>query len=204
MNIAAIGITISIVSLGISLWTLWVTKVKKGNIKFTKPNVIYFGPDGQSSNQKKFFIRTLMYSTSERGKYIEDMYAKIWQNGRPQIFNIWVYGDKDLLRGSGLFVDKKGIATNLHFLLPANETTYEYNHGSYKIEIYVQTTDKKPKKVLEEDLKITEEQSSLMKIKNWGLYFDWDTNSQEYFAHPRGKSDELELIQNLLEIKDKK
>lgn len=145
-----------------------------------------------------------MYSTSERGNYIEDMYAKIWQNGRPQIFNIWVYGDKDLLRGSGLFIDKKGFATNLHFLLPANETAYDYNHGDYKIEVYVQTINKKPKKVLEEDLKITEEQSSLMKTKNWGLYFDWDTNGQEYFAHVRGKSDELELFQNLLELKDKK
>lgn len=199
-----IGIGISIASLIISLWTLWITRLRKGEVKVTKPNVIFLGPDGQSPNLKKLFIRTLMYSTSDRGNYIESMYTKILQNGKSQIFNILVYGDKDLLRGSGLYVDKKGIASNHHFLLPASELTYDYNHGKYKIEIYVQTIGRKPKKVLEEELVVTEEQSSQMKEKNWGLYFDWDTSSQEYYAHARGKFDELELLQNIIELKGEK
>jgi len=43
-----------------------------------------------------------------------------------------------------------------------------------------------------------------MKEKNWGLYFDWDTSSQEYYAHTRGKFDELELLQNIIELKGEK
>jgi hypothetical protein len=199
-----IGIGLSIISLFISLWTLWLTRLKKGEVKLTKPNVVFFGPDGQSPKLKKIFIRTLMFSTSEKGNYIESMYANVFQNGKSQTFNIWVYGDKDLLRGSGLYVDKKGIASNHHFLLPANELSYEYSHGKYKIEIFVQTINGKPKKVLDLELVVTEEQSNIMKEKNLGLYFDWDTTSQKYYAHVRGKSEDLEFLQSLLAMNDKK
>jgi hypothetical protein len=72
-----ISILISVIALLVSLITLWLTRYRKGTIKMTKPTVIFFGPDGSGKEHNKIFIRTLLYSTSDRGQYIENMYIKL-------------------------------------------------------------------------------------------------------------------------------
>ncbi len=48
-----ISLTISIIAITMSTITFWLTRVKKGNVKMTKPSVIFFGPDGVGNYQKK-------------------------------------------------------------------------------------------------------------------------------------------------------
>jgi hypothetical protein len=100
-----ISILISVIALLVSLITLWLAQFQKGTIKMTRPTLIFFGFDA-SGKELKIFIRTLLYSTSERGQYIENMYIKLSRGKMAQDFNIWAYGDHKIIRGSGLFIGK--------------------------------------------------------------------------------------------------
>jgi hypothetical protein len=149
----------------------------------TRPTVIFFGPDGSGSKHNKIFIRTLLYSTSDRGQYIENMFIRLHRGESIQNFNIWVYDDKGLVRGSGLFVDKSGIASNHHFLLPKDEENYSFQSGEYLLEVFVETVARRPKKIFEQNLHLDNEQAKDILSKNAGIYFDWAPNTQSYLSH---------------------
>ena len=181
-----ISLIISIVALLISIGTFWLTQIRKGTIKMTRPTVIFFGPDGPNEDLKKIFIRTLLYSTSEKGQYIENMYIKLTHDEREQNFNIWVYGDQQegLSRGSGLFIGKNGLASNHHFLMSKNGSNFDFKKGDYILEVYVElVNNKNPKKIYTQKLIIDEEQEIELADKNSGIYFDWTPNMQIYQSH---------------------
>ena len=102
-----ICILISIIALLVSLLTFWLTRFRKGTIKMTKPTVIFLGPDGPGKEHNKLFIRTLLYSTSDRGPYIENMYIKLSRGETIQNFNIWVYGDQHNLARAVVYLSAK-------------------------------------------------------------------------------------------------
>lgn len=74
-----ISITISALALGVSTVTAWFTLLRRGTIKMTQPTVIFFGPDNPRSNEEGplpvVYLRTLLFSTSKRGRVIECMYV---------------------------------------------------------------------------------------------------------------------------------
>ncbi|MDB5209467.1 MAG: hypothetical protein JWQ30_294 [Sediminibacterium sp.] len=107
-----ITLVVSIIALSISFLTFWLTRIKRGSLKMTRPTVIFFGPDGRGKDHKKVFIRTLLYSTSEQGKYIQNMFIRLQRDESIQNFNIWVYDNNGLVRGSRLFVNKTGVSFN--------------------------------------------------------------------------------------------
>lgn len=72
-----ISLIISIVALAISGATFWLTRLKKGIVKMTRPTIIFFGPDGGGERHNKVFIRTLLYSTSDRGQYVQNMFIRL-------------------------------------------------------------------------------------------------------------------------------
>lgn len=179
-----ISILISVIALLVSLITLWLTRYRKGTIKMTKPTVIFFGPDGSGKEHNKIFIRTLFYSTSDRGQYLENMYVKLSRGEMTQNFNIWVYGDQhNLARGSGLFISKDGLATNHHFLLPNDSLSFTFQPGDYKLEVYAELVNEKPRKVYTQDLAISDTQAEALLTKEAGVYFDWAPNTQSYQSH---------------------
>jgi hypothetical protein len=73
---------------------------RRGTVRMTAPTVIFFGPDGGPSEDRKLsakvFLRTLLYSTSKRGRIVESMYVRLRRGESAQTFNIWVYGDTTL------------------------------------------------------------------------------------------------------------
>ncbi len=77
MNMEQVSLSISLLALAIVAATFWLTSVKKGSVRMTKPTVIFFGPDGRGSDSNKIFICTLLYSTSAKGQYIENMYVRL-------------------------------------------------------------------------------------------------------------------------------
>ncbi|MHB9142215.1 MAG: hypothetical protein ACYC25_10095 [Paludibacter sp.] len=99
-----ISIIISLTALTISTLTFWLTRLKRGMVKMTRPTIIFFGPDGGGERHNKVFIRTLLYSTSDRGQYIQNMFIRLQRGETVQNFNVWVYDDIGLVRGSGLFI----------------------------------------------------------------------------------------------------
>src|ERR1044072_9371676 len=126
----ALPIVISVAALLVSLATFWLTRMRRGTIKMTRPSVIFFGKDG-GNEAAKIFLGTLLYSTADKGQYIEGMYVKLTEDGVNTTFNIWTYGEKgQLKRGSGLFVGKQGVEADHHFLLP-KQRKLNFKAGEY-------------------------------------------------------------------------
>ncbi len=193
-----ISIIISLIALTISGLTFWLTRLKKGVVKMTRPTVIFFGPDGGGEKGNKLFIRTLLYSTSDIGQYVQNMYISLQCGESIQNFNIWVYDDKGLVRGSGLFINKNGLACNHHFLLPNDAINYKFISGNYILQIFVETVNKNPEKIFEEKLNVTKEQEEKMLDKRSGLYFDWAPNTRNYSSHIKERALTTEEISSLL------
>lgn len=149
----------------------------------TRPTIIFFGPDGGGQRHNKVYIRTLLYSTSDRGHYIQNMFIRLQRGESVQNFNVWVYGDKQLSRGSGLYISKSGLACNHHFLLPKDGNNYLFLSGDYLLQVYIETVDKNPIKIFEQKLQLTKEQGNEMVDQRAGLFFDWAPNTQNYYSH---------------------
>ena len=82
----------------------------------TRPTIVAFAFEGPTP---KVFLRFLLYSTAQRGNVIESMYVVVVQGGKRLLYSFWGYGDSQasLVRGSGLFVSREGIAIN-HYFVP--------------------------------------------------------------------------------------
>lgn len=178
-----VSIIISLTALTISALTFWLTRLKKGVVKMTRPTSIFFGPDGGGERHNKVYIRTLLYSTSDRGQYIQNMYIRLRRGEKVQNFNVWVYKDKEYVRGSGLFISKNGIACDHHFLLLMDGDNYSFLPGDYTLEVFIEPVNGSPRMLFEQKLSLTLEQSKEMKIRTAGTYFDWAPSSQTYFSH---------------------
>jgi hypothetical protein len=111
-----------------------------------------------------------------------------------QDFNIWAYGDKDIVRGSGLFVNKAGVSCYHHFLLPNEVDKFVFAPGEYRIEIFVEVVNKASKKIFQHQLILNEQQSKDLE-NGKAIYYDWASNSQCYEGH----SDIKQILQNKLQ-----
>jgi hypothetical protein len=180
-----ISIVVSILALAISVATAWWT-FRRGTVRMTQPTTIYFGADASSSPSPKVYLRTLLYSTAKRGQIIESMFVKLRRGESIQTFNIWVYGEGSLARGSGLYVGENGVTCNHHFLLPADGTKFEFLPGEYKVEVYASLVGMRPPLLLYvTSLSVAEQTAKQLQDKEYGVYFDWGPDSERYHAHVR-------------------
>lgn len=187
-NIISItALVISSLSLLIASLTAWLTLLKTGSVKMTKPTQIYFGPDGGGGNHFKIYFLTLLYATSKKGCVIENMFVRLRYLETQQDFNIWVYDDRSaskLVRGSGLKVTDSGMASAHHYLLPKNADNMILRSGDYTLEVHAQLVGKAEAiKLAEVTLPINESEAQQLKDKKCGIYFDWGAFSQQYLSH---------------------
>ena len=185
---AIFGIVLSLLALAVSVATAWITLFRRGRIRMTQPTVIYFGPDGSRSKleprHQKVFFRTLLYSTGKRGHILENMFISLRRGETRQNLNVWVYGDDDLRRGSGLFVSEAGIATNHHFLPPADLDSFAFPAGHYQLEVFATIVGEAcPRSLFVVDLDIDSETAVALKEQTTGLYFDWGPDAGRYQHH---------------------
>lgn len=151
------AIAISVLALAVSSVTAWLTLFRRGTVKTTQPTVIFFGTDFPRSRTDaplpKVFLRTLLFSTSKRGRVIESMHVALSRNETHQNFNIWVYGDEKLVRGSGLFVGETGVAANHHFLTPRDADSFRFTEGRYRLEVFAHVLgDNAPTRLFSQEL----------------------------------------------------
>jgi hypothetical protein len=183
-----ISLSLSALALMISATTAWLTLFRRGNVKMTQPTVIYFGPDGRNNRREsatpKVFLRTLLFATSKRGRIIESMHVKLARNEAQQNFNIWVYGDDHLVRGSGLFVGENGIAANHHFLMPRDDTSFRFLAGKYKLEVFARLLgDREQTRLWSQELDVSDDAARELQEPIAGLYFDWGPDAARYMPH---------------------
>ena len=183
-----IAITISALALGVSSVTAWLTLFRRGTVKMTQPTVIFFGPDTPRASDEpplpKVFLRALLFSTSKRGRVIECMYVALSRNETRQNFNVWVYGDEKLVRGSGLFIGETGIVVNHHFLAPRDENTFRFAQGRYTLDVFARLLgDREHIRLFSQTLDISRETAAALAKPHAGLYFDWGPDSSRYLLH---------------------
>ncbi|WP_164523276.1 hypothetical protein [Sphingomonas koreensis] len=167
---------------------MWLTYFRTGTVRMTRPSVIYFGPDGSRAEgllkRPKIFLRALLISNSKRGRVIENMFATLTRHETKQNFNIWVYGDDQLVRGSGLHVSEIGIATNHHFLLPPDNSEFRFKGGEYRLEVFASLLGgANPIRLLSQTLTVSDPQAGSISTMECGLYFDWGPQGENYIAH---------------------
>jgi hypothetical protein len=183
-----LSLTISVLALAVSTVTAWLTLFRRGTVKMTQPTVIFFGPDIRAQGDtplQKVYLRTLLFSTSKRGRVIESMHVALSRNETQQNFNIWVYGERgELVRGSGLFVGETGVAANHHFLTPKDGSSFHFTEGHYRLEVFAHLIgDKRPVSLFSQALEITRDKAIALEERNAGLYFDWGPDSSRYLPH---------------------
>jgi hypothetical protein len=181
-----VSLIISGASLIISGTTAWLTLLRKGRVQMTQPTTVFFGPDGPSEEgaDPKVYLRTLLYSSARRGQIVESMFVKVRRGEASQVFNIWVYGDERLVRGSGMYVGPEGVTCNHHFLLPKDGTEFSFQPGLYQIAVYASLVGQKtPTKLWETGMALTKEHAVAIREQNRGVYFDWGPESASYHAH---------------------
>jgi len=186
-----ISLAVSSLSFVISATTAWFTLFRAGTVRMTRPTTIFFGPDGkEGSLSPKVYLRTLLFATSKRGRIVESMHISLSRNETLQTFNIWVYGEERLVRGSGLFVGESGVAANHHFLLPRDDSFFKFTEGTYRLDVYVKLLGNyRRKKLFTETLHISPENAKRLIDPNSGLYFDWGPDSSRYLAHVDSKEE---------------
>jgi len=137
MSFSVFSPLVSLAALAISLFTLWFTILRRGFVKSTHPAFIAVRYDfvGKPVPQAKIFLRTLLFSTGKRGRVIESLLLRVHDEHRVDEFSFWGMGDKDLVRGSGLFVPETGIATNHHFNPLNADELFAFKSGTYHIEL---------------------------------------------------------------------
>jgi hypothetical protein len=127
------------------------------------------------------------------------MHVALARSETRQNFNIWVYGDDRLVRGSGLFVGETGVAANHHFLAP-KDSSFCFSEGRYRIDVYAKMVGDRGKTLLfSQALEVSLELAAELKGSDSGLYFDWGPDSARYLPHidkrpPKPNEDFLELL----------
>ena len=183
-----ITISVAILALAVSATTAWLTLFRRGTVAMTQPTVIFFGPDkpglGEKVSPPKIYLRCLLFATSKRGRIIESMHVTLSRNESIQNFNIWVYGDEKLVRGSGLFIGETGVATNHHFLTPKDGAKFAFLEGTYRLQVFAHLLGDSSKKLLfAQSLEIKSDVAVALEAPGTGLYFDWGPDSSAYLTH---------------------
>lgn len=188
------SIVLSTLALALSAATAWLTLFRSGRVRMTRPTVVFFGPDGGSGSngesRPKVFLRTLLFSTSQKGRIVESMYVSLRRGETRQTFNIWVYGDKQLARGSGRYVGHTGVSCNHHFLLPDDGTGYRFLSGRYTVEVYATLVGERRPRILSTlELVVSDAVGTHLQSAGAGVYFDWGPDSNAYHPHVETRSE---------------
>lgn len=89
MHVAILSAIIALMSFAVSATTMYFTWLRRGRLAMTKPTLVFFGFDSILRPTAKIFLRTLLYSTSVKGKVVEGMYAKPHRGDVAETFSFW-------------------------------------------------------------------------------------------------------------------
>lgn len=171
---------IAVLSLVVSGTTAWLTLFRRGQVKMTRPTIVAFTFEGPTP---KVFLRFLLHSTAQRGNVIESMYVVVLQGGKRLLYSFWGYGDSQgsLVRGSGLFVSREGIAINHHFVRSKGEVVVPIEPGSCIVNVYASVLGHQKDELLQSvQLDIGEKEAAAINNPKAGLIYDWNPEAKQY------------------------
>ena len=179
-----LSITIAGFALLISGWTMWWTHFRRGKIKMTQPEMAAFLYENGNHRSPKIFLRTLLYSTAERGQVIEGLFVRIHNSEVSQTFHRWFYVDQHLVPGSGLFVGKNGISTNHHFAPSATLENFNFWAGDCELDVFARLVGRRSLvRLARISLSMTDAEAERLKVADVTALFIRNPDTGEYETH---------------------
>ncbi len=184
-------IAIALAALGVSIFNLWTTHLRRGHVCMTPPTLVYLGRDGRE-RRPKIYLRTLLYSTSVRGNVIESMRLvakhQSFAGEISNVFDFWAYGEAagKLSVGSGLYVGQSGVALNHHFVLSRKKLhEFAWWNGPCRLQVFAHVRGRLGPQLLHEvKFEISAEGAALLtQAMDVGIFLEWGSDSSEYFSH---------------------
>jgi len=185
MTLSDISPLASIAALALSLFTLWFTILRRGTVHSTHPSFIAVRYDfvGKKAPQAKVFLRTLLFSTGKRGRVVETLFLRVSEGERRAEFSFWGHGDKELIRGSGLFVPETGVATNHHFNPLDAETLFLFSGGVYSLELVAKLVgSKRLVSLWTIQLEMPAKAYGASIAKETAVFYSWSPEQSRYVA----------------------
>ena len=185
MTLTDISPVVSVIALVVSLFTAWFTIFRRGAIRSTHPSFVSFSYDfvGGKAPWAKIFLRSLLFSTGKRGQVVESLFLRVHEGTRTAEFSFWGYGDKDLVRGSGLFIPESGVATNHHFNPINRETAFLFSSGTYTLELVAKLLGRSsliPLRTITLEMPNSPFGSTI--AHETAVYFNWSPEQSRYIA----------------------
>lgn len=177
--VPALALGISTLSLGVSATTAWLTNLRRGQLKMTRPTMMAFVHEGESP---KIVMRSMLFSTAHRGNVVESLHATLQRETTTMTLAFWGYGETTVLqRGGGLFVGREGVALYHHFTtLPAN-FAHKFQPGSHTVRFFACLLGKDgPQCLIEATIELTEEMVKILNEKSGGVMFNWHPEDNRY------------------------
>lgn len=127
---------------------------------------------------------------------MESLHVALSRGETRQNFNIWVYGEGEKLsRGSGLFVDETGVTANHHFLTPSDASSFHFNEGHYRLDVFARLPGHSKAKVLfSQELAVSRETAVALEERGTGVYFEWGPDSARYSPNIRKRPPAADFI----------
>lgn len=131
------------------------------------------------------------------------MHIALHRNETRQNFNVWVYGEERLMRGSGLFVGETGVTANHHFLAPKDENSFHFAEGRYRLEVFAKLLGERSQLLLfSQELEISKDIGLQLKEAGTGVYFDWGPDASRYLSHAdkRPPAPSSEVLREMVDL----
>ena len=193
MTLAEISPVVSVAALAVSLLTAWFTILRRGSVRCTRPSFIAVRYDfvGKSVPQAKVLIRAMLFTTGKRGRVVETLSLRVTEAGRTTEFSFWGHGDKDLVRGSGLFVPESGVVTNHHFNPTDSEKVFIFARGDCLLEMVAHVVGRKrPVLLWKGEVQLLESPFGKTIARDTAVFFNWSPEQQRYVSSVESRSSE--------------
>lgn len=182
---------ISVTALLLSLFTLWFSVLRRGDVRSTHPSFIAFKYDfvDEPVPQAKIVMRALLFSSGKRGQVVESLFLRVKEGSRQAEFSYWGYGDKEHVRGSGLFVPENGVVT-YHRFNPINASEFFlFSAGRYSLSLVAKLVGRKRLVTLWTDyLDVPENVFDATFDQDTEIHFNWSVEKNLYLHSVKRRS----------------
>ena len=126
----------SVASFGLAGYALWVAQFNHGRLRMTQPTLLCLKRE-LTPSIPKIFLRTLLFTTGNKGTVIQSMFLRVHHPGGTFTFDFWGHTEGGKLTlGSGLFVGPTGVACDHHFNPHSGSHDLLFVPGRYRIEVF--------------------------------------------------------------------
>lgn len=189
--ISLVSIAIALAALAVSALNFWLTQLRRGQVRLSQPTIFFFGWDKHDEEDvPKIMFRSALFSTGNRGHFVENLYIVVKNGAGDFTFPYWGYDDgKGMVKGSGLFIGTTGHIAYHHFNPVHVQDDFFYEAGKYQVEVWAQIFGFHRATMLGKyELSLDEGQFAVkLSHHESGVMWNWSPSDRIYYAELRDR-----------------